>query len=184
MRVPDIAALTSCPTAVIRAQLLSARGRASDEAPGSASASGGIQCPSSPWKYFFQLMSSCSQLHWRAAPEFLWVASLCFWDISAYCLLPGLPDPPYLLRVPNFLSHPWVSVSPQAPATPALQHPTADQAQQKQRAAGEEEEKECSSKGEKCSCRSRMSGKWLTCFLGRMWGNHPDCNREGSIYFH
>lgn len=72
MRVPDIAALTSCPTAVIRAQLLSARGRASDEALGSASASGGIQCPSSPWKYFFQLMSFCSPLHWRAAPEFLW----------------------------------------------------------------------------------------------------------------
>lgn len=73
MSVPDIAALTSCPAAVI-----SARGRVSDEAPGFARTSGGIQCPSSTWKYFFQLMSSSSQLHLRAAPEFLreWLLSV------------------------------------------------------------------------------------------------------------
>lgn len=95
MSVPDIAALTSCPTAVISAQLLSARGRASDEAPGFARDSGGIQCPSSTGKHFFQLRSACSQLHLRAAPEFLreWLLSVAeiYLPIAYYLASQTLP---------------------------------------------------------------------------------------------
>lgn len=122
----------------------------------------------------------------RAVPDSLWQGLLPIADIVACCLLSGFPVPP-LLFVPNFLSHPWVSVSPQAPATPTLLWAMADRAQHcrgLRGLRGEAEGKAFQQRRKAWLILHAVRPKWWTRFLGRMEENHPDWNREDLTYFH